>query len=304
MRISLSEAQAINDMATILSAFLPGNPHPYAQRNISFAGAAYDVGVGEFWAGGSKLPAIITLLSKTLESKRDVFCNLIVEIVRRGSAYRTNKGNPITREEIEMLNGFIAKVGFKIPELWDNIFLDSLPSAAASVKQEVQEKVTDYGKITEELLRLSKLEPHARGFAFEKFLKGLFDTFKLGARGSFRLVGEQIDSSFALDGETYLIEARWQNEQVGNQELLAFRGKVDAKATWSRGLFISYSGFSKNGLDAFLRGRATNIIGMTGEDLWCLLESKIPLPDAIRAKTRHAAETGEFLVRIYDLMLR
>jgi uncharacterized protein YjbI with pentapeptide repeats len=29
-------------------------------------------------------------------------------------------------------------------------------------------------------------------------------------RGSFRLIGEQIDGSFHLEGETYLLEAKWQ----------------------------------------------------------------------------------------------
>ena len=43
--------------------------------------------------GGSKLPAITTLLESTLETRRDLFCNLISEIVRKGLIYRNNKGN-------------------------------------------------------------------------------------------------------------------------------------------------------------------------------------------------------------------
>jgi len=51
----------------------------------------------------------------------------------------------------------------------------------------------------------------ARGYAFERFLKNLFDVWSLDARGSFKLVGEQIDGSFLHGSSVYLIEARWRN---------------------------------------------------------------------------------------------
>jgi len=303
MSISLAETQGVNKISKILYNFLPGSLPPMANQDISFPGVARDVGLANFWTGGSKLTAITMLLSRTLEFKRVCFCQLMLEIIRRGSVYRNNKGNPITREEIEELNGLIAKVRFKIPELWDKDFLDSLPYIKPE-KAEAKGKVDrrkNLDKLKEDLLQLEKMETHKRGFAFEGFLKEIFVVFGLEPRSSFRLVGEQIDGSLDLDGETYLIEATWQNKPVGNEELLAFRGKVEGKAAWSRGLYISYSGFSKNGLTAFSRGRATNIIGMTGEDLWFIIDRGISLTDAIRSKARCAAETGQFLVRIYEV---
>jgi hypothetical protein len=35
-------------------------------------------------------------------------------------------------------------------------------------------------------------------------------------RGKFRLVGEQIDGSFKLDGQTYLVEAKWPGPPIGS----------------------------------------------------------------------------------------
>jgi hypothetical protein len=52
------------------------------------------------------------------------------------------------------------------------------------------------------LLALSPLEPRPRGFAFEKFLTRLFNGFSFEAGGSFRLIGEQMDGSFLLGGQT------------------------------------------------------------------------------------------------------
>ena len=304
MALPLAESQAVNEMAQFLYDFLPGKPHPYADQRISFLGAAQDIGLSDFWVGGSKLPAITTLLEKTLELRRAMFCKLLLEIIRRGLTYRNSKGSPITRNEIRNLNVLIERVHFKIPELWDPTFLDSLPwEEAESEEKEEQVSQADLDKLKDELLQLEGVEAQARWFTFEKFLKGLFSVFGLEPYSSFRLVGEQIDGSLQLDAETYLIEVKWQKEPVGNADLLVLRGKVEGKSTWSRGLFVSYSGFTQDGLEAFSRGRPTNIIAMTGQDLYFILEGKMSLVDAIRLKARRAAEIGKVLVTVHELSL-
>ncbi len=68
-------------------------------------------------------------------------------------------------------------------------------------------------KIKVELIQVSSLAPHARGYAFEAFLKRLFDAFGLAAQEPFRLRGEQIDGSFQLANEIYLLEAKWQGQR-------------------------------------------------------------------------------------------
>ncbi len=118
----------------------------------------------------------------------------------------------------------------------------------------------------------------------------LFDLFGMKPREPFRNKGEQIDGSFVLDGETYLFEAKWQNELVGNKDLHAFEGKLSQKAAWARGLFISHIGFSEDGLSAFGLGKRT--ICMTGLDLHEMLERGIPLNQVIDRKVRRAAEDG------------
>ena len=66
----------------------------------------------------------------------------------------------------------------------------------------------------------------------------MFAAFDLAPRGSFRIVGEQIDGSFRLHAETYLVEAKWHGPQIGFADLMAFSGKVAGKAAWARGLFV------------------------------------------------------------------
>jgi hypothetical protein len=160
-------------------------------------------------------------------------------------------------------------------------------------------KRSDTAPLRQSLLDLAKLEPHPRGFAFEKFLAAFFEVCELKPRQPFRLRGEQIDGSFEIGSETYLLEAKWQNGLTDAADLRAFNGKVEEKAAWSRGLFVSYAGFSTDGLYAF--GRGKRLICMDGRDLHDVLDRELTLAEAIGRKVRRAAETGSPFVRIADL---
>lgn len=115
------------------------------------------------------------------------------------------------------------------------------------------------------------------------------------------MIGEQIDGSFELPPETFLLEARWRDSRGGQADLLTFAGKVDGKAQWSRGLFVSYSGFSDDGLHAFAQGRRTGIICMDGLDLTQVLSGGLNLIEVIQRKKRRAAETGRAFVPVREL---
>ena len=111
----------------------------------------------------------------------------------------------------------------------------------------------DWHSLIAEMNEMKSLPPHPRGFRFEAWLAELFSIFKLAPRSSFRNTGEQIDGSFRLN--------------------------------------ISWMGFTPEGLTAF--GKGKRVICVSGYDLYHSLNHRIPLPDLLDAKTRHAAETGE-----------
>ena len=142
---------------------------------------------------------------------------------------------------------------------------------------------------------------YIRGSAFEHFLVEMFSAFGLVPRSAFTLRGEQIDGSFDLDHETYLLEAKWHNHPIGQRDVRAFGALVMDRARWSRGLFVSYSSFSEEALDSLRSGAAT-VIGMSGQDLHFILAGRITLADALQDKVRWKAETGEFYVPIYNLL--
>ena len=301
--LSFREAQTVEDLADLFYDFLPGS----GNNKTAFPLAAAQAGVGELWVPGSKRPAIVQLLTSTLEHRRSCFTKLIVAIIRQAMTYRRGKGNPLTRDEIDRLNSLLPGVEFKIPELLDPGFLSSFAQPKAeepSLQTTGTLSVAKAQELATHLIEITKLDPQARGLRFEGFLNELFAGFGLAPRGAFRLVGEQIDGSFRLRGQTYLVEAKWHGPQIGFADLMTFSGKVAGKASWSRGLFVSHSGFTADGLEAFSRGRQTNLICADGLDLHEVLSRKVSLIDVLEEKARRAAETNRAFIAVRDLNLQ
>ncbi len=151
MSLTLKQSQAIRQAAKLLYSFLPGSGSRQWRGHISFETVARDTGVGDFWLGGSKEPAIATLFERTLDQRPQLFEPLMVAIVRHGLTYREKQGQPIQREEIETLNGLLIEVGFKFPELWAPDFLKSLAGNASYLARQTfisMEAVEDMERVT------------------------------------------------------------------------------------------------------------------------------------------------------------
>ena len=88
--------------------------------------------------------------------------------------------------------------------------------------------------------------------------------------------------------------------QIGFADLMTFSGKVGGKTSWSRGLFVSNSGFTGEGLEAFAQ---TNLICADGLDLYEVLSRRVSLIDVLEEKARRAAETNRAFVAVRDLSL-
>lgn len=168
------------------------------------------------------------------------------------------------------------------------------PKQTASDKPIIS--VVEYEKLLKELTTISDYSdtPQSRGFAFEKYLKKLFDIYGLDPRGSFKIVGEQIDGSFVLYNEVYLLEAKWTNKKIDKGDLVIFNEKVSSKSGFTRGLFISFSGFSDEALATFSNGRTVNIVLMTVQELAIALSRKLDLTSVLSDKVRALAEEGNF----------
>lgn len=204
-------------------------------------------------------------------------------------ALRERSGQPETIENahgrlLSLINRISGQAKSATPQ-------NANPAAAFDTQRIAQIKAN--------LIALSKLSPQERGYAFEKFLKDLFNAYSLAAQEPFSLRGEQIDGSFQFGNETYLVEAKWQSQPIGVADLHVFHGKIEQKAAWTRGLFVSNSGFTDEGLEAF--GKGKRVICMDGLDLYDSLDRQIPFNNVLERKIRRAAETGLPFIRVREL---
>jgi hypothetical protein len=113
------------------------------------------------------------------------------------------------------------------------------------------------GHLKEDFFQLADERNRSKaGLALEKLLNRLFEIFELQPRQPFRVVGEQIDGSFQLDGHIYLLESKWEEHPLPEADLLVFRGKIEGKSTFTRGVLIALNDVSEQARDAITRGKA------------------------------------------------
>ena len=97
------------------------------------------------------------------------------------------------------------------------------------------------------------------------------------------------------------MEAKWEGRPTGQADLLVFSGKISGKAQWARGLFISFAGFTREGLEAFARGKPTNLVCMDRFDIFFLLGGSTSLADLLSRKLRRAVEENLAFVPAKEL---
>lgn len=142
------------------------------------------------------------------------------------------------------------------------------------------------------LLLVAESDRNRAGLALEKLLNSLFEVFGLQPRQGFRITGEQIDGSFELDGEIYLVESKWEKNALPEADLLVFRGKIEGKSTFTRGVFIALNDVTREARDAITRGKAPSFFVMNGHDLVMILGGVMTLPAFLQARRRLLAEKG------------
>ena len=187
---------------------------------------------------------------------------------------------------------------------------------AARAKEHVERALSaERLEYTERAKRSQKLEELKRRFfalhesddrqgagrELQRILSGLFELHGLNPKEAFRVVGEEIDGSFELDHEVYLVEAKWTADPIPESPLLVFREKVEGKSKYTRGVFVSINGISDQARDAITRGKQPNFFVIDGFDITMLLEDNIDLCRLLRERQRLLADKGAVVVPFKDV---
>jgi hypothetical protein len=148
---------------------------------------------------------------------------------------------------------------------------------------------------------MSESNAQRRGYFLETFLNDLFEFEGLDPRGSFRLVGEQIDGSFAWRTRTCLVEAKWVKDPVAGAEFGAFNYKIEGKTADTRGLYISINGYSSEAIEGMKLKGALKFVCIDGAHIMRALVSSDGLAPILERVWRHADETGESYLTVNRL---
>jgi hypothetical protein len=178
----------------------------------------------------------------------------------------------------------------------------NVQSADKKVNQNVKQTLDiDYDRFNNALLDLEKISnSQTRGYAFEKYLNGLFNSFGLDPHASYRTEYDQIDGSFLLDGNTVLIEAKYRNNTIPKDDLILFTQKIELKSHFARGLFITYSLVDNKAINYFT-DRSSRFVVLTVEELFIMCQNKKSLITMLQNKFRYLDERGLIYRHIMNL---
>lgn len=178
----------------------------------------------------------------------------------------------------------------------------NVKSTDRKVNQNVKQSLdVDYERFNASLLELERISnSQTRGYAFEKYLNGLFNSFGLDPHASYRTEYNQIDGSFILDGNTVLIEAKYRNNSIPKDDLILFTQKIELKSHFARGLFITYSLVDNKAIDYFT-DRSSRFVVLTVEELYIMCLNKISLINVLQNKFRFLDERGLIYNHILNL---
>lgn len=157
-------------------------------------------------------------------------------------------------------------------------------------------------KLSAKYNELQKMEMGKKMVAYREFLNELFSLYDFSAKNVFYIDGDEINGTFEMEGQVYVLSAICGPDKCEHEDLLVFNAKIEAKSTWARGIFISDAGFTQDGLATFAQGKRTSIICMDGSDLRLVLHSGLSLVEAIKRKARRAVETNRSFVPLHDLI--
>ena len=147
-------------------------------------------------------------------------------------------------------------------------------------------------------LSSSETSKQNKGYEFEKYLRDLFDAAGLKPRESYRVKGEQIDGSIEFNGNVYLVEAKWTGGPVNRSDLVVFADKVSRKSKFTRGIFVSHSGYVENAVETYAIGKTPEIILIDMKEMTWTLENGIDIEDVLSKKVRKLIEEGKIYYNI------
>ena len=100
-----------------------------------------------------------------------------------------------------------------------------------------------------------------------------------------------------------LLRAKWEKDASSEAPLLVFKGKIEGKSKYTRGVFICLNGITNDAQTAIGTGKERIFFVLNGHDLVMVLSGHISLIDFLRIRRRLLAEEGLVVVPFHELQI-
>lgn len=167
-------------------------------------------------------------------------------------------------------------------------------------KRREQDELRERNRRREELhRRLSGLfglsDPHRRGALLETLLNDIFREYGVQVSESFRRSGsdiggtlEQIDGAIRLDGDIYLVEAKWTQEALGTGEIGPHLVRAHHREP-ARAVFVSGSGYTAPAISTCRDALGKAIVVLcTLQEFVAAFEAQADIKEMLEMKVREA----------------
>lgn len=144
-------------------------------------------------------------------------------------------------------------------------------------------------------------DPWKRGLNFEKLVVGLLELEGLSPIHGVERTGEQIDISFQIGQQTYMVETRWKQVKSEPKELRDFHGKYQGVHLDVRGVFISVEGYTSGCAEALTKLGELRVVMLDGAHLMCVLGGTLSFPELLKRVVRKACDDRNPYVPVSQL---
>ena len=222
------------------------------------------------------------------------------------SAYRLHQAGKVrlTNDDVDDIVREMRKLGLKpgdlalkawrsdLPRRQDASSIDGPnrgPTTIASLEHRAIPRRHEEAIARLRELTAQGVDPQGRGRALEELLLSVLKAEGLPVERNIVSPGEQIDLSFVLDGQHYLLECKWEHSPIGFPTVEHFMARVARKAEGTFGAILSMSGFVRGINTTASRGQRLNCVGLSHVALMAVIEGRTTWASTIREARRAAS---------------
>ncbi|HZL74389.1 MAG TPA: restriction endonuclease [Propionibacteriaceae bacterium] len=161
--------------------------------------------------------------------------------------------------------------------------------------------IAEYGQL--QSLSGSQRTPQARGIRFNELIAEMLGCWGIEAEVSNATAGAgEIDVTFAVDGDRYLIEAKWEKDKTDAGPLSKLEKRLKQRLRGPIGICLSMAGFTSDAVNGLDKGSQLEMLLLDRTHFEAMLSGLVPPQELLKLAHDRAAFRGQAYSSLLDLL--